>query len=174
MTAQVPGVRRGGEPGGSRRRQGVRAARGVPFRLLRVASPPAVERARQDCELVELIYWFHAESRGTYGSPRIHDEPPMSRLNRSAGTSRSRRSECLQAACVACGRPADLHLDPDSRVWTSADTGFGDPLASDRAEAASSVNTPSLSGLPNRRSVAVGGALVTLARGESGSRPCVQ
>jgi transposase len=40
---RVSGVRRGGEAGGSQRRQGVRAARGVPFRLLRVDRPAAAD-----------------------------------------------------------------------------------------------------------------------------------
>jgi len=35
---------------------------------------PPCERARQDRELIELIERFHAESRGTYGAPRIHDD----------------------------------------------------------------------------------------------------
>src|SRR5215471_6642882 len=35
---------------------------------------PPCERARHDRELTELISRFHAESRGTYGSPRIHDD----------------------------------------------------------------------------------------------------
>jgi len=35
---------------------------------------PPCERARADRELMELIEGFHAASRGTYGSPRVHDD----------------------------------------------------------------------------------------------------
>ena len=35
---------------------------------------PPCERARQDRELIELIERSHAQSRGTYGAPRIHDD----------------------------------------------------------------------------------------------------
>ena len=74
MSAQRSGVHRGGEAGRSQRRQGVRAARGVPFRLLRRGPARPSARELSDAELTEKIGTIHAASGGTYGAPRIHDE----------------------------------------------------------------------------------------------------
>src|SRR5215212_10005112 len=41
---------------------------------------PASARERRDAELVELIGQLHAESKGTYGWPRIHAELRHRRL----------------------------------------------------------------------------------------------
>ena len=75
----------------------MRRARRLPRRLLRLEGPPGVARARRDDELLDAIRAIHAESKGTYGWPRIHAElrhrgvrvsrKRVARLMRQAGLS---------------------------------------------------------------------------------------
>ena len=64
-------VHRSGEGGAAQRQAGVRAARGLPRRLLRLGAYVPSPRQRQD-ELLEEVKGVHEGNRGTYGSPRVH------------------------------------------------------------------------------------------------------
>jgi transposase InsO family protein len=98
------------------------------------ARPPSA-RARADAELTAVIHRLHAESRGVYGSPRVHAElraagrrhgrKRVARLMRAAGLQgchrRRRRPRTTVADPAAAPAPNRVHRDfnppAPNRVW---------------------------------------------------------
>jgi transposase len=106
-------VHRGGEGWQAQRRPGVRAAEGLPRRLLPDLAGPS-RRDRADAELTEQIQAVHAESKGRYGAPRVHAE--LRRRGRRHG--RKRIARLMRTARIA---------GPAPRRWKK--TTIADPAA---------------------------------------------
>jgi putative transposase len=94
--------------------------------------PPSA-RARADAELTAVIHRLHRESRGTYGSPRIHAE--LQARGRRHGRKRVARL-MRQGALAGCQRrrrrPRTTVADPAAAPAPNLVQRHFDPLAPDR------------------------------------------
>ncbi len=96
-------VHRGGESTAGQRQVGVRAAEGLPCRLLCRSGGPIPAGPGQDAVLAAQIRAVHKGSKGRYGAPRVHAElrrkghrhcrKRVARLMRQAGWPGGRRSD---------------------------------------------------------------------------------
>lgn len=96
---------------------------------------PEPPRALRNKELTKMIREIHAESRGSYGSPRVHAELTLGlgeRVNRKR-VERLMRQAGLQAPTGARGG-ATWSTERPRRTWCSAGsmspvrTGYGSPI----------------------------------------------
>lgn len=95
------------------------------------ARPPSA-RARADAELTEVIHRLHAESRGTYGSPRIHaDLQADGRRHGRKRVARLMRRAGLAGCPRRRPRPRTTIADPAAATAPNLVQRHFDPLAPD-------------------------------------------
>jgi putative transposase len=108
--------------------------------------PPAA-RARADAELAAVIHRLHAESRGVYGSPRVHAElRARGRRHGRKRVARLMRHEGLAGCPRPRRRPRTTVADPAAAAAPNLVQRHFDPLAPDRLWVADITYVPTQEG----------------------------
>ncbi|MBK6664372.1 MAG: transposase [Thermoflexaceae bacterium] len=80
-------LHRGGEGSGAHGAEALRPAWSLPVRLLRLVAAASSKHARAETALNEHVRQIHQQSRGTYGSPRVHQQLRQERVRTCASVS---------------------------------------------------------------------------------------